>query len=181
MAETKSKAPAKLDTPATEHGGALEAWRPFETMRREIDRFFGNLDRPFWMSPFRHSMFDMDPFWNRAWAWSAEPAVDIVEKEKAFEITADLPGVDEKNIEVKLINGGLTIKGEKRDEWEETKHDYHLHERNFGAFERYFALPDGVDADKVAATFRKGVLTVTLPKKAEALRPEKKIEVKAAA
>lgn len=182
MSEIKSKTPAMVEEPAAAgHGGALQEWRPFATMRREFDRLFDNFDRPFWMSPFRRSMFDMEPFWHHTWAWTAEPAVDIVEKDTTFEIKADLPGVDEKNIEVKLINGGLTIKGEKREEKEEAKRDYYLHERSFGAFERYFSLPDGVDADKVAATFRKGVLTVTLPKKTEATRPEKKIEVKTAA
>ncbi len=89
--------------------------------------------------------------------------------------------MDEKNIEVKLANGGLTIRGEKAEEKEEKKKDYYLHERRFGSFERCFAVPEGVDTDKIEANFRKGVLTVTLPKKPEAIKPEKKIEVKAAA
>ena len=93
---------------------------------------------------------------------------------------AELPGMDEKNIEVKVVNGNLTIKGEKQEEKEEKK-DYYLHERHFGSFERSFEVPDGVDADKIEASFKKGVLTVTLPKKPEAQKPEKKIEVKSAA
>ena len=88
--------------------------------------------------------------------------------------------VDEKNIEVKVINGTLTIKGEKQEEKEEKKKDYYLQERNFGSFERSFGVPEGVDADKIEANFKKGVLTVTLPKKAEAQKPAKKIEIKAA-
>jgi len=87
--------------------------------------------------------------------------------------------MDGKNIEVKLVNGGLTIKGEKREEKEEKK-DYYLHERHFGSFERCFAVPEGVETDKIEASFKKGVLTVTLPKKPEAQKPEKKIEIKAA-
>jgi HSP20 family protein len=89
--------------------------------------------------------------------------------------------MDEKNIEVKVVDGGLTIKGEKKDEREEKKKDYYLSERSYGSFERYFRLPESVDADKIEASFKNGVLTVTLPKKAEALKPAKKIEVKAAA
>jgi HSP20 family protein len=79
---------------------------------------------------------------------------------------------------VKLTHGGLTIKGERQEEKEEKKKDYYLHERHFGSFERHLALPEGVDTDKIEASFKNGVLTVRLPKKAEALKPEKKIEVK---
>lgn len=110
----------------------------------------------------------------------AAPAVDIAETDKAYEIVAELPGIDEDDIEVKLANGGLTIKGTKQDEKEEKKKNYYLHEHHFGAFERYFAMPEGVDRDKIEASFKKGVLTVTLPKTAEARKAEKKIPVKAA-
>ena len=72
----------------------------------------------------------------------------------------------------------LTIKGEKREEKDEKKADFHLRERRFGSFERALRVPEGVDADKIAASFKKGVLTVTLPKTAEAQKPVKTIEVK---
>ena len=108
------------------------------------------------------------------------PAVDIAETDKAYEITAELPGMDEKNIEVKFADGVLTIKGEKKEEKEEKKKDYYLSERSYGSFQRSFQVPDGVDTDKIEATFKKGVLTVTLPKSAEAQKAAKKIDVKAA-
>ena len=108
------------------------------------------------------------------------PAVDVVESEKAYEVTAELPGMDEKNIEVKVANGNLTIKGEKQEEKEEKKKDYYLQERHYGSFERSFEMPENVDPDKIEAIFKKGVLTVTLPKKAEAQKPAKKVDVKAA-
>jgi len=111
----------------------------------------------------------------------AAPAVDIAESDKAFELTAELPGMDEKSIEIKLVNGGLTIKGEKMQEKEEKKRNFYLHERHFGAFERYFRLPEGIDAERIEATFKKGVLAVTLPKTVEAQKAERKIEVKTAA
>ena len=93
--------------------------------------------------------------------WRAAPAVDIAEKDNAYEVTAELPGMDEKNIEVNVANGKLTIKGEKQEEKEEKKKDYYLHERHFGSFQRSFRVPEGVDADKIDAHFKKGVLTVT--------------------
>jgi HSP20 family protein len=110
----------------------------------------------------------------------ASPAVDVTESDKAYEITAELPGLDEKNIEVNVANGGLTIRGEKKEEKEEKQKDYYVSERRYGSFERYFSLPEGVDADKIQASFKNGVLKVTLPKTAEAQKPAKKIEVKAA-
>ncbi len=107
------------------------------------------------------------------------PAVDVAESEKAYEITAELPGMDEKTIEVKVADGSLTIKGEKQEKKEEKEKGYYLRERHYGSFERSFDVPETVDADKIEASFKNGVLTVTLPKKPEAQKPAKKIEVKA--
>jgi len=173
MAETASKVPVKTEKTAPARATALPAAWPFESLRREVDRMFEDFDRDFWRWPSR-----VAPSWQGT-ALTA-PAVDIVEKDDGYEVTAELPGMDEKDIEVKLANGGLSIKGEKQEEKEEKKKDYHLQERHYGSFERYFTLPDGVDREKVAASFKKGVLTVKLPKKPEAIKAEKKIEVKAA-
>ena len=111
-------------------------------------------------------------------SWVAVPAVDFVEKDNAYEVHADLPGIDEKDIEVKVANGVLTIKGQKEEAKEEKKEDYHLRERHYGSYERALRVPDAVDTDNIAAIFKKGVLTVTLPKTAEAQKLVKKIEVK---
>ena len=181
MAEAATKVPEKTEEKTSERASALQAWRPFESLRREIDRVFEDFNWGTWSFPFRRSAFDIEPFWRRELTWGTAPAVDIVETNKAYEVTAELPGMDEKNIEVKLVNGGLRIKGEKKEEKEEKKKDYYLSERRYGSFERYFRVPEAVDTDKIEASFKKGVLTVTLPKKAEAQKPEKKIEVKAAA
>jgi HSP20 family protein len=176
MAEAANKLPEKTGGRTAEPVPALRA-SPLESLRREIDRLFE--DWGFWASPIRPSMFAVEPFWRRELTWGAAPAVDIAESDKAYEITAELPGLDEKNIEVKLANGTLTIKGEKQEEKEEKKKDYYLHERHFGSFERCFRVPEGLDADKIEASFKKGVLTVTLPKTPEAQKAEKKIAVKA--
>src|SRR3546814_10571050 len=82
------------------------------------------------------------------------PAMDVVEKENSFEITAELPGLDEKDVEVKLAGNSLIIKGEKRQDHKEERDGYHLSERSYGSFQRSFALPEGVDRDKIDATFR---------------------------
>ena len=179
MAETVTKLPVKHEK-ASERASALEAWRPFDSLRREVEQLFDDFGENFGRLPTRRSIFDIEPLWRREAAWEAAPAVDVAESEKAYEITAELPGMDEKNIEVKVANGNLTIKGEKQEEKEEKKKDYYLHERHFGSFERSFEMPEGVDADKIEANFKKGVLTVTLPKRPEAQKPAKKIEVKAA-
>jgi len=180
MAESVSKLPVKSEKKAAEHPSAMQVWRPFVNLRQEVDRLFEDFDRGLWRFPFGRTMFDVGPFWRRELGWGATPAADIVEKDNAYEVTVELPGIDEKHIDVKLSDGCLTIKGEKQEEKEEKKKDYYLHERHFGSFERSFAVPDGVDADKIDASFKKGVLTLTLPKKPEAQKPAKKIEVKAA-
>jgi HSP20 family protein len=178
MAETITKLPVKTEEKGT--ASALRPWRPFDSLRREIDQLFDEFDGGVWRWPFRRSLLDIEPFRRTGAVFGAIPAVDVVETDKAYEITAELPGMSDKNVEVKLADGVLTIKGEKQEEKEEKKKDYYLHERNFGAFQRAFQVPDGVDADKIEASFKNGVLTVTLPKSAEAQKTAKKIDVKAA-
>jgi HSP20 family protein len=177
MAQNVSKVPVTQDKRSVS-SPSLQPWQPLESLHRQVDRLFEDFGRGVWQ-PFRHSIFGAERLWPRTVTWgAAAPAVDVAETEKAYEITAELPGMDEKNIEVKVTDGSLTIKGEKQEEKEEKKKDYYLHERHFGSFERSFGLPEGVDADKIEAAFKKGVLTVTLPKRPEAQKPAKKIEVK---
>jgi HSP20 family protein len=176
MAEP-TKLTVKTEKPSTP---SVQTWHPFENLRREVDRLFDDFGVGSWRLPFRGSMFDVVPFWRHEVTWPAAPAVDFIDTEKAYELTAELPGIDEKDIEVKLANGILSIKGEKQEEKEEKKKDYYLRERNFGLFERSFQVPDGVDTDKIEASFKKGVLTVTLAKKPEAQTAAKKIDVKVA-
>jgi len=176
MAEI-SKVPVKTEKTSAP---AQATRRPFEGLRREIERVFDEFDVGRWPAPFGRSLFDVAPFWRREAAWPVAPAVDVAETEKGYEVTAELPGMDEKNIEVKFADGVLTIKGEKQEEKEEKKKDYYLSERSYGSFQRSFQVPEGVDADKIEASFKKGVLTVSLPKSAEAQKAEKKIAVKAA-
>jgi len=177
MAES-TKLPIKTDkssVPAQPQG-----WMPFESLRREIDRLFDDF-HPFGLGlPSSRSAFDLEMPKLRQAAWQIMPAIDLAEKEKEFEITAELPGLDEKNVEIKLSNHTLTIKGEKNEEKEEKDKDYYLSERRYGSFQRAFQLPEGVDPEKIEAKFAKGVLTVKMPKTVQAQKAEKKITVKAA-
>lgn len=150
----------------------------FDRLRGEIDRLFDDFGMGPWRSAFPRGMFDMEPFWRTDTSFIKVPAVDIAETAQGYEITAELPGIDEKNVEVKYANGTLTIKGEKKDDRQEKQENYYLSERNYGAFQRAFRVPDGVDPDKVEASFRNGVLTVKLPKTPEAQKTEKRIEIK---
>ena len=174
MADTTAKVPGKIEksSPAT-----LQSWRPFESLRREVDRLFDDFSGGMWRSPFGRSFFDVEPF--RRAEMGASPAVDVSQTDKGYEITAELPGMEEKDIDVKLANGVLTIRGEKRDEKEEKNKDYYMRERSFGSFERSFQVPEDVDPDKINASFKKGLLTIMVPKSAQAQTAQKKIEVKA--
>jgi HSP20 family protein len=153
-----------------------DLWR---ASTREMDRLFDRFAGGFGF-PWLRRMFDIEPWqpW-QAVSGLAAPAVEISEDEKTYKITAELPGLDAKDIDVSMSDHRLVLKGEKRAEKEEKNKNYHLSERCYGAFQRSFPLPDGIDREKVAADFAKGVLTVTLPKTVEAQKQTRKIEVKA--
>ena len=121
MAEAATKLPVKTEKKPAEATSAMPAWWPVEGLRREIDRLFDDFGMGFRQSSFGRSLFAAEPFWRRDLSWTAAPAVDVTESDKAYEVTAELPGMDEKNIEVKVVNGNLTIKGEKQEEKEEKK------------------------------------------------------------
>ena len=95
--------------------------------------------------------------------WS--PAVDIYETENELVLKADVPDIDPKNVGIQLENGTLTVKGERKFEEQKNGRGFHRIERSYGTFVRAFSLPDTVEADKVKADYKNGVLTVTLPKK----------------
>ncbi len=176
MAHSLKKMPAHNDdrnrNVAIEAGGQ----HPFEQMRRQFEhllRDFGSVPSLF----SRHQHFDVEPFWSADFTRMQVPVVDIIEHEKAYEITAEVPGVDEKQLSVKVVNDTVQIKGEKQENREDKSSSYHLTERRYGSFERVFTLPKTVDADNVKARFKNGVLTVTLPKRAEAMKPEKNVNI----
>jgi HSP20 family protein len=135
---------------------------------REIEKTFDDFSR-------RSPLAGFTPFGNGMTA----PKVDVSETKDGVEVAAELPGVDEKDIDVTLANGLLTIRGEKKAERDETDKDknWRVVERTYGSFSRTIALPYEPDAAKVEAKFDKGVLRVRLPKPAEIAKKEKKIEI----
>jgi HSP20 family protein len=136
---------------------------PFSALQQEIDRLFEGFSRGFSGFPGRELM----------------PSMDLSETDKEIEITAELPGLEEKDIQLNVADNVLTIRGEKKNEREETEKDYHLVERSYGSFTRSVQLPDGVNPDSIKAVMSKGVLKVTVPKPAPA--QTKKIDIKSAA
>jgi HSP20 family protein len=176
MAEAPSKIPAKPEEKGSAR--AMAEWRPLVNLRREIDRLFEDFPFGPWRSSVGRSVFDVEPFWRGEFGFGKAPAVDVVEHDKEYEITAELPGMNEQDVDVQFADGVLTVKGEKKEEKEEKKKDYYLSERRFGSFQRSFQVPDGVDVDKIDASFKNGVLTVVLPKSAEAQKRGKKIAIK---
>lgn len=155
----------------------------FRTLRREMDRLFDRFSHGFHMPSWR-GLLDVEPAWRNENSFTfAALAVDVTEDDNGYRVTAEMPGFDEKNILISVTGDMLTLKGEKRQEKEEKEKDRnrYLSERVYGSFERRFTLPDSVDRDKISAELKKGVLTISLLKKAEARQPENTIEVKAAA
>lgn len=154
----------RLTGPATgqwTRGGA----DPFTSLQRELNRVFDD-------------MIGGVPVTAQTAAASATLRLDVKEDDKAFHVTADLPGMSEKDVDVSFHDGVLTIRGEKKLERDEKKDTWHITERSYGSFARQLAMPAKIDADTIGATFDKGVLTVTLPKMAEAQAKARKIEVR---
>ncbi|HXP05082.1 MAG TPA: Hsp20/alpha crystallin family protein [Stellaceae bacterium] len=174
--EVKKTAPATALAPVPAPG-APDLW---SSLRNEMERVFDRFSGAFAMPSLRR-MFDFTPAHRIESTFTfTAPAIDVTENGKAYKVTAELPGMEPANVEVTVSGDALVIKGEKRQEKEEKDENYYMSERSFGSFQRSFPLPPGVDRDKIGAELSKGVLTVTMPKTAEAQKQQKKIEVKAA-
>ncbi len=143
-----------------------EEENPFRALRREMDSLFENF----------FSGFEMEPFTSRRGAFS--PHIDVVESDKEITVTAELPGMDEKDIDVSLNEDTLSIRGEKKAEKEDKGKDYYRMERSYGSFSRSITLPKEVNTEKVEAQFKKGILTVVLPKTSKAVEETRKISIK---
>jgi len=154
-----------------------DVWGSF---RSEMDRLFDRFAGGFGFPSLRR-MFDIEPAWRPASSFTfSAPAIDMSEDEKAYKVSAELPGLDATDVDVSISGNTLVLKGEKRQEKEEKDKNYHFSERAYGSFQRVFELPASIVRDKIAADFSKGVLTITLPKTPDAQKQQKKIEVKSA-
>ena len=179
MAEAATKLPTKTEASQAVQASRTADWQPLEALRNQVDRLFHDFQGGFLQAPLFRPLSDIESFWRRDFGFNVTPAIDIVEKDTAFEVTAELPGLDVKDVDVRLANGMLTIKGEKREEKEEKTKDRYVSERRYGSFRRSLQIPGSVDADKIESGFKNGVLTVTLPKSPEAQKKQKTIPVTA--
>ena len=135
-------------------------------MNQVFESFWGKMDRPL-------AGFD--------WSFGeAAPRSDVVETADGVEVTVELPGMEQKDVEVSLAGDTLTIRGEKKVERQDDKKGYYVSERSFGSVYRTIPLPSGLDTDRADASFRNGVLTVKVPHSPAARAKVKRIEVKAA-
>jgi HSP20 family protein len=153
--------------------------QPLLSLRSQIDRLFDDFSGSFGRDVFPTHLFDVPAF--PKWASEIEagiPAVDVVDEEKAYRVTAELPGMTEKDIEVTKDGEVLTIRGEKKEEKETKEKGYFLSERRYGSYLRTLRLPNGIDDSKIEAKAENGVLTILLPKTPETISKPKKIEIK---
>jgi len=161
-------------TPWSRGGLASYGRDPFSSFRQEMDRLFEDFLAPA-AGEGRHVASPGQP----AATALVRPSIDVDETDQAYRVTAELPGLTEKDVELNLRDNTLTISGEKRSEHQEEKGGRRYAERSFGRFERAIPFPLEVDADRVDAVFTNGVLTVTLSKNEKAQDKTRRIEVRA--
>jgi HSP20 family protein len=174
IVEKKKEVKAAAPAPARR-----EISHPMADLQSEMDRLFDRFSRGFPSLSMGRDLFDWDPFRASGGALGiTAPHVDVSETDKSYEISAELPGLDEKNVNIELKDDVLTLTGEKKEESEKEEKDYHVSERRFGSFRRSFRLPSGADQEKISADFKNGVLKIAMPKSATAQKKGRKIDVK---
>ncbi len=143
-------------TPLNRVGNKLLEANIFAIMEREMNKMFQNFSR---------ILFEVEPFQAEMIAWIGPmPDVDISETDNEIQVIVDLPGIEEKDIEISFSENNLTLKGEKKQEKESEGKNYYRMERSFGQFKRIIPIPVGIQPEKVTTLFKKGVLTIRLPK-----------------
>jgi HSP20 family protein len=157
------------------HGQSGLLASPIQQFHHEIDRLFDQISHGFDLSPFRS-----ERRFPRLSGSILKPTLDLSASDKEYTVTVEIPGVDQKDIKLDIVNDTLTIHGEKTQKKEEKEKNYYRMERSYGAFQRVLSLPEDADQDGIEANFKKGVLTVTLPKKPMPKSNVRQIEVKSA-
>ncbi|MDY6831701.1 MAG: Hsp20/alpha crystallin family protein [Thermodesulfobacteriota bacterium] len=154
-------------------GRSLVQSSPIQQFHQEIDRLFERMLRGLDLSPFGLDM----PFTPLVADSLLKPSLDLSATDKAYTLSVELPGVNEKDVSLEIANDTLTIRGEKKQEAEEKDKNFYRVERAYGAFQRVLSLPEDVDQDGLKARFEKGVLTVTMPRKAVPESGVKRIDI----
>lgn len=146
---------------------------PIVQLQREVDRLFENAFRGFGFSPFRSELFT--PLTESP---LLKPYVDVGATDQEYVITVEVPGVDERDVKVEIVNNTMTIRGEKKQEKEQKEKNYYRIERSYGSFQRVLSLPEDANQDDVKATFKNGVLSIKMPRKALPKSDVKRVEIK---
>lgn len=184
----KKDIPQHTDQARATETPAHRLQHPLLALREEVDHLFDNFFSGFALGPFGEfgrGRMRTDPFRRLEDTFAGLGSTmnkmsiksDVHETDDAYCIEAEMPGVDEGDIDVSVSEGVLTVSGEKKEEKKEDREDYHLTERHYGSVRRTFPVPDAVDLSKAEATFKNGVLKVTLPKKALPKAEAKKIPI----
>ena len=177
VAVKKSKGKPGKETPAAVP--SLQA--PLSELRHRMDRMFDDFMGGWPSRGWTRDLWSFEPFEVPSIFAGGQGLVDVrfdvAESDDAVEITAELPGLDEKDVEVTLSDGVMTIRGEKKVEEEKKEKDHYLSERRYGSFMRSFRVPDSVNQDQIKANFEKGVLKIDMPKRPEAKAKAKKIAI----
>jgi HSP20 family protein len=172
MTESRPPAPGPQASPSAPQPEAV--WQPLATLRSEMDRLFDG----FWRGLGSPRGAEGPSRLFQAAFGTATPSLDLVENAADYRLSAELPGMDAADVELTIADDMLTLRGEKKESREEKTETFHLAERRFGSFQRAVPLPRGIDRDRIEARFDKGVLTVILPKTAEAAAAKTRIEIK---
>ena len=149
-------------------GQGYEA-HPLDVFQKEMNRLFSDFFTGTGLRPWSEEMESLGAF---------NPQVNMTEDEKSILVSAELPGLEEKDIEISLSKDSLTIKGEKKEETEQKDKEAYYLERSFGSFTRVLPIPKDVNTEKAEASFKKGVLTISLPKLEKEKQSQKKIKIK---
>jgi HSP20 family protein len=152
------------DVPSRQEGN-----HPFFGIQRDMNRLFDDFFRGLDVTSLNAAGERLNRF---------VPSLDVRESDKEVHVQVELPGMDEKDVEVLLTDNSLTLKGEKKEEKENKGKDYYHLERSYGSFQRVIPLPEGIDTKKAEAKFKKGILSITLPKLEQSKGKAKKIEIK---
>ncbi len=147
---------------------------PVGQLHQEMDQLFDNFFRGFGHSPFRPGSLLSDSLNSGM----LKPTLDIGASEKEYAISIEVPGVTQKDVKLEIAHNTLTVRGEKKQEKEEKNKDFYRVERSYGSFQRVLSLPEDADQDKVTATFKDGVLAITIPRKPMPAAAVKQIEIK---
>ena len=193
MAKAGSKVPVKRKKTTKRKSGvrkslskAAETVTPLASLREEVDSLFDRFSEDWPHLPnlfgkgWSYPVADLERRFNMS-KLELTPRVDVSESDQKYSIEMELPGMTAENIDITTSDDSLTVKGHKQDEHEEKNKNYHVKERSFGSFQRSFRIPNGVDQNKIEATYANGVLDIALPKTEDVETKKRSVKVKTAA